>query len=386
MKINDKVYHMIIPVYIILSFFLLPVNFSKYINVFFLLIFSFSFIFKFLRNGKISFYAYNIIIILATCGISLISTIFSNFGFFDLVITTLNVLIIYAVSKKEESIKNNASSYHIFYKASTLFLTAYLLFCFLYIKNLNNMDNSFHLYGTWDKNYSAVIIFFYMCLSMRLNKKYGFILSIIYTILLNSRMLQLCSIISILMYIVNAKRSVPKKHINGINFKKPSTIILIFSSLTVVLSYYLTFMISPRLISSYQESIYDKSNAIRVRANVYAVEELTKHPRYLIYGYDGSIKKQLSVEDEKTAVIYRGYRLVQPHNFILNFILRYGLIYTLIYLILIDKILLRYNSRNNNFILYPYIIMNMIMHSLMSTGLLVFFVYILASKTEEKHE
>lgn len=386
MKVSDKIYHIIIPVYIFLSFFLLPVNFSRYVNVFFLLIFSFSFIFKFLRNGKIFFYAYNIIIILVTCSISLISTIFSNFGFYDLVITTLNVLIIYAFSKKEESIKNNASSYSIFYKASTLFLTAYLLFCFLYIKNLNNMDNSFHLYGTWDKNYSAVIIFFYMCLSMRLNKKYGFILSIIYTILLNSRMLQLCSIISILIYIVNTKRSVPKKHINGINFKKPSTIILIFSSLTVALSYYLTFMVSPHLISSYQESIYDKSNAIRVRANVYAVEELTKHPRYLIYGYDGSIKKQLSVEDEKTAVIYRGYRLVQPHNFILNFILRYGLIYTLIYLILIDKILLRYNSRNNNFILYPYIIMNMIMHSLMSTGLLVFFVYILASKTEEKHE
>lgn len=386
MKVSDKIYHIIIPVYIFLSFFLLPVNFSRYVNVFFLLIFSFSFIFKFLRNGKIFFYAYNIIIILVACSISLISTIFSSFGFYDLAITTLNVLIIYAFSKKEESIKNNTSSYSIFYKASTLFLTAYLLFCFLYIKNLNNMDNSFHLYGTWDKNYSAVIIFFYMCLSMRLNKKYGFILSIIYTILLNSRMLQLCSIISILMYIVNAKRSVPKKHINGINFKKPSTIILIFSSLTVVLSYYLTFMVSPRLISSYQESIYDKSNAIRVRANVYAVEELTKHPRYLIYGYDGSIKKQLSVEDEKTAVIYRGYRLVQPHNFILNFILRYGLIYTLIYLILIDKILLHYNSRNNNFILYPYIIMNMIMHSLMSTGLLVFFVYILASKTEEKHE
>ena len=386
MKTSDKIYHITIPAYIFLSFFLLPVSLSKYVNIFFLLIFSFLFIIKFLRNGKISFYVYNIIIILVTCSVSLISTIFSDFGFYDLAITTLNILIMYAFSKKEEPIKNNASSYPFFYKASTLFLTVYLLFYFLYNKNFNNMDNSFHLYSTWDKNYSAVIIFFYMCLSMRLKKKYGFILSIIYTILLNSRMLQLCLVISILIYVVNTKKRIPKKHINGTNLKKPSTIILIFSCLTVALSYYLTFMVSPRLISSYQETIYDKSNAIRVRANVYAVEELTKHPRYLLYGYDGSIKKQLSVEDENTAVIYRGYRLVQPHNFILNFVLRYGLIYTLIYLILIYKILLHYNSRKNNFILYPYIIMNMIMHSLMSTGLLVFFVYILASKTEENHE
>ena len=225
-----------------------------------------------------------------------------------------------------------------------------------------------------------------MSLSIKLKKKYGLMVGLIYTIVLNSRMLQLCSIVSLLIYLYDYKKKLSSTIAYKPFYKNTSFLIIILSSITIAISYYMTYNVNTNSITSYRESLYDKSNAIRVRANVYAVEEIIHEPSRIIYGYDNEIKKQLDVEEENTATIYEGYRLVQPHNFILNFILRYGLLYTMIYLYLLERLLAPFMNRYNRFIIIPYIVMNMIMHSLLSSGLLIFFVYILKLNTDKEHE
>ena len=358
----------------------MPVNLSRYINVAFLIICTVFYLSLLITNKKILIT--NIIIIIVTVLVILISLIFSDFGFYDLLIVTWNILLATILYKNVLSLKSYYLKFYIF---CTIFLTLYF-FYYLFNVNIFNQVNYFHLYSSWDKNYSAVIIFLYMCLSIKINRKYGFALGILYTIILNSRMLQLCSIVAILIYFFDRRNTSACKELHKPLIKKPSTIIYFLSILTIALSYYMTFNIDTRIISSYQETLYDKSNAIRVRANVYAIKNIINNPMHIIYGYDNSIKKQLNVEDENTAAIYQGYRLVQPHNFLLNFILRYGLVYAIIYLLILDKILLPHLDKENRFVIYPYLIMNMIMHSLLSTGLLIFFIYVLAYKENKNHE
>lgn len=379
-KSNNNLIYVVTSIYLLASFFLMPVNLIKYSNLVFLIVSSTIYILELTK--KYNIVTRNILTIIIISFIVILNTILSRYGFFDLIIVSWNIIITNIIFHKNNP---NEKTYTSLYKACSIFLSLYFIYYLLTLNNYNDV-NFFKLFSAWDKNYSAVIIFLYMSLSIKLKKKYGLMVGLIYTIVLNSRMLQLCSIVSLLIYLYDYKKKLSSTIAYKPFYKNTSFLIIILSSITIAISYYMTYNVNTNSITSYRESLYDKSNAIRVRANVYAVEEIIHEPSRIIYGYDNEIKKQLDVEEENTATIYEGYRLVQPHNFILNFILRYGLLYTMIYLYLLERLLAPFMNRYNRFIIIPYIVMNMIMHSLLSSGLLIFFVYILKLNTDKEHE
>ena len=379
-KSNNNIIYVVASIYLSASLFLMPVSLIKYSNLTFLIICSTIYIFDLTKKHNII--ARNILTIIIISFIIILNTILSRYGFFDLIIVSWNIILTNIIFYKNNTNKN---TYILFYRACSIFLSLYLIYYLLTLHNYNEI-NFFKLYSTWDKNYSAVIIFLYISLSIKLKKKYGLMIGLIYTIILNSRMLQLCSVVSLLIYLYDYKKKSSSAITYKPFYKNISFLIITLSTITIIISYYLTYKVNINSITSYRESLYDKSNAIRVRANVYAVEEIVHEPSRIIYGYDNEIKKQLDVEEEDTATIYEGYRLVQPHNFILNFVLRYGLLYTIIYLYLLERLLAPSLNRNNRFIIIPYMVMNMIMHSLLSSGLLIFFVYILKLNTGKEHE
>ena len=94
---------------------------------------------------------------------------------------------------------------------------------------------------------------------------------------------------------------------------------------------------SNNIVGEYQSSWNDTSNAIRTRSNIYATSLILTEKELMFYGYDDDIKKVLGVEDENTATLYSGYRLVQPHNLILNLLLKHGVIFTIFYVYLLSK-------------------------------------------------
>ena len=103
-------------------------------------------------------------------------------------------------------------------------------------------------------------------------------------------------------------------------------------------------------------------------------------------GYDNSIREALHIsdnKDDKNTTIFMGFRIVQPHNFVLNLLLRYGLIFTLIYIYILIKVLSIYvNDKDNLAIIICYLFANMFMHSLLSGVYLLYLIYVLRIKNQ----
>ena len=85
-----------------------------------------------------------------------------------------------------------------------------------------------------------------------------------------------------------------------------------------------------------------------------------------------------------TATLYSGYRLVQPHNLILNLLLKHGVFFTIFYVYLLSKMIALYWNKDNIPFLITYLISNMIMHSLLSTTYLLLFFFVICSRSKKK--
>lgn len=161
-------------------------------------------------------------------------------------------------------------------------------------------------------------------------------------------------------------------------------LIILSQIIMIGFSYYSTYNIPISQISNYQESLMDGSNAIRVRANVYAFETIKNDAKFIYRGYDSEIKNQLGVSDINNSTQFMGFRLVQPHSLFLNLALRYGLIYTFIYLMYISHLVSIYwNNKTFSFLL-AYIFMNMTLHYLFSNGYLIFLLFALQPLVNNK--
>ena len=85
-----------------------------------------------------------------------------------------------------------------------------------------------------------------------------------------------------------------KHKISNTSSKKISTaktfgIIMSATLITVILSYIWTFVVSVNGVGNYHSGLNDDSNAVRFRANVYAVEEILGSADFILFGYDKSL-------------------------------------------------------------------------------------------------
>ena len=310
-----------------------------------------------------------------------IQIIFGKFGFFD--IFKNSVFAIIACLMFENNIfdndnRNEKKKIDFIYVITCIYLTYFLILSFIN-GTLLAKNNSFFLLSMQDKNLSGVIIFLYMCFCYNKKYKFGVILCIIYTIFLNSRMTQMASLLFFGVEYLRNKSMFSKilkfKLFLSMGSKNIYFLIILSQIIMIGFSYYSAYNIPISQISKYQESLMDGSNAIRVRANVYAFETIKNDAKFIYRGYDSEIKNQLGVSDINNSTQFMGFRLVQPHSLFLNLVLRYGLIYSFIYLMYISHLVSIYWNKRTFVSLLAYIFMNMVLPYLFSNGYLIFLLF-----------
>lgn len=312
-----------------------------------------------------------------------IQIIFGEFGFFDIFKNSVFAIIACLIFENNIFDNNNhdeKKKIDFIYVITCIYLIYFLILSFI-SGTLLAKNNSFFLLSMQDKNLSGVIIFLYMCFCYNKKYKLGVILCIIYTIFLNSRMTQIASLLFFGVEYLRNKSMFSKvlklKLFSSMESKNIYFLIILSQIIMIGFSYYSTYNIPISQISKYQESLMDGSNAIRVRANVYAFETIKNDVKFIYRGYDSEIKNQLGVSDINNSTQFMGFRLVQPHNLFLNLALRYGLIYTFIYLMYISHLVSIYWNNKTFSCLLAYIFMNMTLHYLFSNGYLIFLLFAL---------
>ena len=319
-----------------------------------------------------------------------IQIIFGKFGFFDIFKNSVFAIIACLIFENnifDNDNRDEKKKIDFIYVITCIYLTYFLILSFnsgtLLAKN-----NSFFLLSMQDKNLSGVIIFLYMCFCYNKKYKFGVILCIIYTIFLNSRMTQMASLLFFGVEYLRKKSIFSKvlkfKLFSSMESKNIYLLIILSQIIMIGVSYYSAYNIPISQISKYQESLMDGSNAIRVRANVYAFETIKNDAQFIYRGYDSEIKKQLGVSDINNSTQFMGFRLVQPHSLFLNLVLRYGLIYSFIYLMYISHLVSIYWNKRTFVSLLAYIFMNMVLPYLFSNGYLIFLLFALQSLVYDK--
>lgn len=295
------------------------------------------------------------------------------YGYFDLIKTIIFAFVAYFIFSKDFE-KNSKPKFDVLYVVTCFYLIYYLLISY---KSGIIFSTNFYLKCTPDKNMSALTIFLLMCFYFNSNKKVGFFVTLVYTLLLKSRLTQIGIIIFFTLYLFE------KINISIIMKKITTKAIFVFIVLTQILfigvSYYITYFIPLTNVTQNRESMLDKSNAMRARSNVFAVEQIKSDYRLLYRGYDSKIKVVLGIEDIENSKKFLGLRLVQPHSLLLNLVLRYGLVFSIFYLIFISILIKKYTNISNLAFVIVYILMNMILPSLFSTNYLILFMFSLST-------
>lgn len=338
-------------VYIALSFILILMHFySNKINKKFFLLFSIVAIF---------------VLIAFLIGKNGIVNMFINFSFLLILYIQFCVLKYPIIDKSDKILK-------IFYYLAFISIVLHTIYNII---NIRNTSFNYYFISIIDKNYASVIVFLFCCLSIKLNKKVGLVFGLVLSLFFYSRLFLIGVLALIILWIIEKKKKGDKLFFN--HPVKIFGLISILTIMTVFLSYYMAFSIPVNSIAKYRGSLNDESNAIRVRANVYAIEQVKNNWKFIFSGYDNSIRQAIGARGIWDSKMYMGFRLVQPHNFVLNFFLRYGVLLTVLYVALLSKLLsLFYNKENLKYII-PYLMMNMFMHSLLANIYLLFFIYIL---------
>lgn len=319
-----------------------------------------------------------------------IQIIFGKFGFFDIFKNSVFAIIACLIFENnifDNDNRDGKKKIDFIYVITCIYLIYFLISSFAN-GTLTAKNNSFFLLSIQDKNLSGVIIFLYMCFCYNKKYKFGVILCIIYTIFLHCRMTQIASLLFFGVEYLRNKSILSKvlqfKLFSSMGSKSIYFLIILSQIITIGFSYYCTYNIPISQISNYQESLMDGSNAIRVRANVYAFETIKNDAKFIYGGYDSKIKDQLGVSDINNSTQFMGFRLVQPHSLFLNLALRYGLIYSFIYLMYISHLVSIYWNKRTFASLSAYIFMNMALPYLFSNGYLIFLLFALQSLAYDK--
>ena len=316
----------------------------------------------------------------------LIIICFSPYSIFDSILTFVFIFIAYVEFYNDGKIEIN-TRYDVIYIVLCIYLGAYFI-----VSILNGKTGAlFCLPSAWDKNYSGVAMFIFFSYCKIKNRKAGTALALIYAFIIGSRLYQLSIFIVYLLSLVtrvNNRFSIGKKIIHRVekmSFISLVILVTILFLLMFLVSYLFVKYIPTYAIAAYGESFIDSSNAIRVRANMYAFD-LLKKGKLLFYGYGNGIQRVLGVEDDIAGNMYMGFRLVQLHNYFLNIYMRHGLLFAIFYTILLCRLIYKkWNLTTYKYII-PYLIMNLVMHSLLSTTYLLGFLYVISLSPENEFQ
>ena len=150
----------------------------------------------------------------------------------------------------------------------------------------------------------------------------------LFCLLFKSRLIFLSIIIFIVLELIVKKFSNSNKllkQLDNLIFSNSFYFVILSFAISTIFVCFLSFIwVSLFPISSlkeYKSSFNDGSNAIRVRANIYAIDEIINNPQLIYSGYDKHLLEHMNIESNPNGNSYMGLRLVQPHEFFLNIIL-----------------------------------------------------------------
>lgn len=365
-----------------LYFYMISIDYQKYVEVIFLsgtflLVFSKS-LYDYRKNQKINtkvlIYC---LLLLSSCLIMLISSEYTVISSF---LNTLFIIIVlfyfFSPNLTEDVLENKFIV--ILYYVSLIFI---LFNLYIYFKE----DYEFFiLKSAWDKNFSGIALFLFYLFCEKRKFILGKLLIIFLVFIVGSRSLIL---LLILFYTLKWAKKFTTENFFTKTKKKIFLLLLSMPFLIILFSNYWVSNVSYYSFSEYGESINDNSNKMRFLANLKAYE-LIKEQSFLLSGYDDDIKDVLGISSPNTFdhTRYEGMRLVQPHNSVLNLIVKSGIVYTFIYLLILAEIIKRYWNKENIEYIIPYLINSMIMHSLLGSMYLLMWIFIiwLPKKTDRK--
>ena len=325
----------------------------------------------FYKNKRVS--SKSILIFIVTIIIIAFSLFFSKYGMVDTIVIFSVLFIGIALFDNYREKK--------YYDYILCFLLVIMIGVYLLIQFYYNYS-TFNFFENIDKNYICVICFLLICYSLKLKNGIVQIFGIIFSLIIGSRLIIISIILLYILYYFF------KKH--NIKFKvKPFYyfLILIFQTvLVLIISYVMATSPYFSSVSNYHDSFNDNSNAIRTRSNLYAFNIILNSKELFVYGYDNNIRQEIGARGLYDSNTYMGYRVVQPHNFLLNIYLRYGLILTLVYLYVLSIILSRFSCKDNYPIIICYLFINMFMHSLFSSIYLLLFLMVISIRDDNMKE
>ena len=231
--------------------------------------------------------------------------------------------------------------------------------------------------GVPDSNETGIVIFLFFCIAIKKGWKLGIIIGVLYLGIYFGRQYILMmaitvSAIAIMTFVEYLQKKTKNQVFLKFSFKsdglkekiKPSSFFLVFILSTVVVavfSYYWVSNVANNDVAEYKTSLNDSSNAIRMNSNVFVIEHILSNPDFLVYGYDSDVFDELGIISPEDGEVTEGYlidgqfRLVQPHNEVLNTLLKEGILFVLVYYALVSLLLSKVvYTKTNRAILIAY--------------------------------
>lgn len=265
-----------------------------------------------------------------------------------------------------------------------------VVYCFMFIVLLlgtfrgEKIADSIILFGTGDKNYSAIYVFLFFLYCQKKNKIVGICFSIIYAfIYINSRAFWL---LIFLHYLTFLFRKNIYKVFSKCSFPFFKIMLILFVSVMIFSAFWVNCVPVDETIE-YHQSLNDTSNRIRfvsnIRSFIFLFENMTKS---LFNGYGYEYVSELGVDVEYSKLpTFMGTTVLQAHNSYLNLMVKIGIVPFFVYLALLGYILDEINSEDNIYYILPFLVNAMFMHSLLNGVWLILFVMIVSLPQKQGH-
>lgn len=376
-------------IFFLLYFFLMPAKYSSYIMLVFIIVSLIMIFFSFLhkRNSRIEITFFIRIIILII--IIIIGLLVSTYSMINTIQCFLFLLIIYFSYFSLNNIpsinnrKKIRNKFDWFYYIGIISIVIHL--CLQIFQNGIELNRFYIPCGAWDINVGALALFSFYCYCD--SKKHKLWIPLIILTTYFGRDSRGSVLIVILFFIVKFIKYLqykffPCKPIKPGTTRKTFLIIIFATVITILFSFVWTFTISFGGVASYHQGLNDDSNAVRFRANVYAVQQVFGSPNFIFFGYDDDIRSALGdIDNVNHYRTFMGYRLVQSHNSILNMFMKNGIIFAIIYILLLSRVLKKYFDKEHIEYWLPYLFGSMLVHGMFITSYLVAFMVALDAKS-----
>lgn len=242
-------------------------------------------------------------------------------------------------------------------------------------------DGAPFLPGAQDKNYTSLFVFLSFTLSWKRKFAPGVCLGLLYPLVYPGRqyVLTVVLFIAVDLFLNRGKGAIqwPK-----ISTMKVLALFVAGALLVYGASCLWTEVALNQDVSSNKSSINDTSNAMRTSSTVYSVERIIQNPSFVLYGYDADLFEQMGISETtskfgETYYVNDRFRLVQPHQEVINSLLKYGLVFTMAYYGLLSYLIARRLSRANFALFASYFLGSLLMHDVFTGPYLILFLFCL---------